>query len=112
MKLVGLHKFMNWHRPILTDSGGFLCFRLKVPQDTEEGAKLKSYIDGLSHMMTRELAEVQAASVQISRWQVLHPAEKKYVARSLERTQDGLGAATNTTGGQRLNPLWKQALIL
>ena len=88
----GLHKFMNWHRPILTDSGGFQVFSLgKFRKITEEGAKFKSYIDGSSHMMTPESSvEVQAAlgsDIMMAFDEcVAYPAEKKYVARSLERT--------------------------
>ena len=88
----GLHKFMNWHRPILTDSGGFQVFSLgKFRKITEEGAKFKSYIDGSSHMMTPESSiEVQTAlgsDIMMAFDEcVAYPAEKKYVARSLERT--------------------------
>ena len=51
----GLHKFMNWNRPILTDSGGFQVFSLgKFRKITEEGVTFKSYIDGSKHMMRPE----------------------------------------------------------
>jgi len=43
----GLHKFMNWHRPILTDSGGFQVFSLgRMRRITEEGVTFRSHIDG------------------------------------------------------------------
>ena len=43
----GLHRFMNWHRPILTDSGGFQVFSLgKLRKITEEGVTFQSHIDG------------------------------------------------------------------
>ena len=43
----GLHKFMNWNGPILTDSGGFQVFSLARKQDiSEEGVRFKSHIDG------------------------------------------------------------------
>ena len=46
-KLGGLHKFMNWHRPILTDSGGFQVFSLaKLRKIKEEGVYFNSHIDG------------------------------------------------------------------
>lgn len=46
-KLGGLHKFMNWDRPILTDSGGFQVFSLaKIRKIEEEGVTFRSHIDG------------------------------------------------------------------
>jgi len=56
-KLGGLHRFMNWHGPILTDSGGFQVFSLgKLRKITEEGVRFQSHLDGSSHLMTPELA--------------------------------------------------------
>ena len=59
----GLHKFMNWDRPILTDSGGFQVFSLGAMRKiSEEGVKFRSHIDGSSHMLTPEKSiEVQNA---------------------------------------------------
>jgi len=54
-RLGGLHKFMNWDRPILTDSGGFQVMSLSgLRKLTEEGVKFKSHIDGSTHMLTPE----------------------------------------------------------
>ena len=54
-KAGGLHKFMNWQGPILTDSGGFQVYSLgDIRKITEEGAKFKSHIDGSAHMFTPE----------------------------------------------------------
>lgn len=51
----GLHRFMNWERPILTDSGGFQVMSLAgLRKLTEEGVKFKSHIDGSTHMLTPE----------------------------------------------------------
>ena len=51
----GLHKFMNWDRPILTDSGGFHVFSLgQMRKITEEGVKFRSHIDGSAHLLTPE----------------------------------------------------------
>lgn len=51
----GLHKFMNWNGPILTDSGGFQVFSLsKSRKMSEEGVKFKSHIDGSYHLFTPE----------------------------------------------------------
>jgi queuine tRNA-ribosyltransferase len=61
--LGGLHKFMNWHHPILTDSGGYQVFSMnKLTKVTEEGVNFKSHIDGSSHFITPEKAiEIQKA---------------------------------------------------
>ena len=54
-KAGGLHKFMNWNKPILTDSGGFQVFSLSALRKiTDEGAEFKSHLDGSSHMFTPE----------------------------------------------------------
>ena len=54
-QLGGLHKFMNWDRPILTDSGGFQVMSLAdLRKLTEEGVTFKSHIDGSKHAITPE----------------------------------------------------------
>ncbi|MCX5882219.1 MAG: tRNA guanosine(34) transglycosylase Tgt [Deltaproteobacteria bacterium] len=57
----GLHRFMHWERPILTDSGGFQVFSLAMLRKmTEEGADFQSHIDGSRHLLTPEKAiEIQ-----------------------------------------------------
>lgn len=51
----GLHKFMNWDRPILTDSGGFQVFSLgPLREITEEGVRFKSHLDGSEHFLSPE----------------------------------------------------------
>ena len=57
----GLHEFMNWHKPILTDCGGFQVFSLgHMRKITEEGALFSSHIDGSRHMLSPERSiEVQ-----------------------------------------------------
>jgi queuine tRNA-ribosyltransferase len=53
--LGGLHKFMNWERPILTDSGGFQVMSLaSLRKLTEEGVRFSSHIDGSKHMLSPE----------------------------------------------------------
>jgi len=53
--LGGLHRFMNWSRPILTDSGGFQVMSLaSLRKLTEEGVRFASHIDGSKHMLTPE----------------------------------------------------------
>ena len=58
----GLHRFMNWKKPILTDSGGFQIFSLaKLTKITEAGAAFQSHIDGSRHMLSPERSvDVQA----------------------------------------------------
>ena len=54
-KAGGLHKFMNWNHPILTDSGGFQVFSLsKLNKITDDGVEFKSHLDGSSHFFTPE----------------------------------------------------------
>jgi queuine tRNA-ribosyltransferase len=54
-KLGGLHKFMDWERPILTDSGGYQVMSLaELRKITEEGVSFQSHIDGSKHMLTPE----------------------------------------------------------
>lgn len=62
-RLGGLHKFMNWDGPILTDSGGFQVFSLaKLNQIDDEGVTFASHIDGSKHRFTPELSmEIQGA---------------------------------------------------
>jgi len=61
-RLGGLHRFMNWQRPILTDSGGFQVMSLaQLRKLTEEGVRFKSHIDGSEHLLTPERSmEIQA----------------------------------------------------
>jgi queuine tRNA-ribosyltransferase len=61
--LGGLHRFMHWPGPILTDSGGFQVFSLAELRDVdEEGVRFRSHLDGSSHLLTPELSmEIQSA---------------------------------------------------
>jgi queuine tRNA-ribosyltransferase len=72
--LGGLHRFMGWDGPILTDSGGFQVFSLsKVRTITEEGVRFRSPVDGREHLLTPELAvEVQHALGA----DVIHPLDE------------------------------------
>src|SRR6201996_127409 len=60
-KLGGLHKFMNWERPILTDSGGFQVMSLaSLRKITEDGVTFRSHIDGHAEFLSPERAmEIQ-----------------------------------------------------
>lgn len=88
----GLHKFMNWDKPILTDSGGFQVFSLGAMRKIrEEGVEFRSHIDGSKHMISPEKSmEIQNAlgSDIIMAFDECapYPADRKYVKDSLERT--------------------------
>ncbi len=62
-RLGGLHRFMRWDGPVLTDSGGFQIFSLAEDRTiTEEGARFRSYVDGRPHVLSPERSiEVQTA---------------------------------------------------
>ena len=88
----GLHKFMGWDGPILTDSGGFQVFSLARPKDiTEEGVKFRSHIDGTKLFLTPEKSiEIQNkldSDIAMSFDECIsYPAEYKYVKESVDRT--------------------------
>lgn len=88
----GLHKFMGWDRPILTDSGGFQVMSLSgLRKITEEGVRFQSHIDGSYHMFTPEkVMEIEnslGADIIMSFDECPpYPATKKYVADSLQTT--------------------------
>lgn len=88
----GLHRFMNWNRAILTDSGGFQVFSLgELRKITEEGVRFRSHIDGSSHMLSPEKSiEVQNAlgsDIMMAFDECApYPADRSYVKDSMERT--------------------------
>ena len=100
----GLHRFMNWNRAILTDSGGFQVFSLAKPKDIcEEGVHFKSHIDGSKHMLTPEKSmaiqqdlgsDIIMAFDECTPW----PAEHDYAKRSLERTTRWLDRCVKAHG--------------
>src|SRR5229473_2265546 len=61
-RLGGLHKFIGWTKPILTDSGGYQVFSLAARRTIdEEGAHFRSHLDGSAHLLTPEKAvDIQA----------------------------------------------------
>jgi len=88
----GLHAFMNWDKPILTDSGGFQVFSLgSLRTIKEEGVHFQSHIDGSKHFISPEKAvEIQTAlgsDIMMAFDECApYPAEHAYVKASLERT--------------------------
>jgi len=91
-KLGGLHRFMNWHGPILTDSGGYQVFSLgDLRTIEEEGVVFRSHIDGSKHELTPEKAiHIQQALGADIMMQLdecpPYPADYDYLARSMERS--------------------------
>ena len=91
-KLGGLHKFMSWDRPILTDSGGFQVFSLAgLRSIKEEGVTFRSHIDGRKIFMgPEESMRIQSnlASTIAMAFDECAPAlaDRDYVTRSVERT--------------------------
>ena len=91
-KAGGLHKFMNYDGPILTDSGGFQVFSLAKPKNIiEEGVKFKSHIDGANLFLTPELSiQIQNkldSDIAMSFDECIpYPADYEYAKRSTERT--------------------------
>lgn len=88
----GLHKFMNWDKPILTDSGGFQVFSLgDLRTIEEEGVEFRSHIDGSKHFISPEKAiEIQNAlgsDIMMCFDECApYPADYDYVKQSMERT--------------------------
>ncbi|MBR4335682.1 MAG: tRNA guanosine(34) transglycosylase Tgt [Clostridia bacterium] len=91
-KMGGLHKFFNWDRPILTDSGGFQVFSLaKLRKITEEGVSFQSHMDGAHIFMgPEESMRIQShlgSTIAMAFDEcVENPAPYDYVKRSMQRT--------------------------
>ena len=87
----GLHEFMNWPNPILTDSGGFQVFSLAGIRDIDdEGVTFKSHIDGSKHRFTPEkaigLQENLGADIIMAFDECAEPHDKAYNEKSMRRT--------------------------
>ncbi len=89
-RLGGLHTFMRWPGPILTDSGGFQVMSLsKIREVTEEGARFQSHLDGSRHMLTPERSiEIQCllgADIQMQLDECIeYPASHAEAERAME----------------------------
>lgn len=93
----GLHRFMNWNRPILTDSGGFQIFSLaRLMEITDNGAFFRSHIDGSPHLLTPEKAiEIQltigADIIMCLDQCIAYPASRQEAHDALLRTTHWAG---------------------
>ncbi|HEY6917462.1 MAG TPA: tRNA guanosine(34) transglycosylase Tgt [Allosphingosinicella sp.] len=91
-RLGGLHHFMGWERPILTDSGGYQVMSLsELRKMSEEGVSFKSHLDGSAHMLTPERSmEIQrllgSDIVMAFDECTSHPATRDQAAASMERS--------------------------
>ncbi|MFN3868032.1 MAG: tRNA guanosine(34) transglycosylase Tgt, partial [Hyphomicrobiaceae bacterium] len=89
-KLGGLHGFMRWSGPILTDSGGFQVMSLsKIRKIDEDGARFQSHIDGSKHLLSPERSiEIQCligADIQMQMDECIQlPAERREVERAMQ----------------------------
>lgn len=109
----GLHKFMNWDGPILTDSGGFQVFSLgDLRKITDEGVTFSSHLDGSKHIFTPESvmqtehdlgADIIMAFDECS----TYGCDKAYAKGAMERTHRWLERCANahTNGTQMLFPI-------
>ncbi|MFN3492453.1 MAG: tRNA guanosine(34) transglycosylase Tgt [Anaerolineales bacterium] len=87
----GLHKFMQWHKPMLTDSGGFQVFSLaKTRKIDDDGVTFKSHIDGSTHRFTPEtsiaIQENLGADIIMAFDECADPNDSVYIKKAMERT--------------------------
>lgn len=88
----GLHQFMNWDRPILTDSGGFQVFSLgDLRKIDEQGVRFQSHLDGSKHILTPELSiaiqEALGSDIMMVFDECIpHPSTREYIMASTARS--------------------------
>ena len=105
-RLGGLHRFMNWERPILTDSGGFQVMSLSDLRDlTEEGVTFRSHIDGSRHVLSPERSmEIQRLLgsdivMAFDECPAL-PADRARIAESMRRSMRWAARSRAAFGGR------------
>jgi queuine tRNA-ribosyltransferase len=87
----GLHAFMQWHKPILTDSGGFQVFSLgNLRKVDADGVSFRSHLDGSTHRFTPESAiaieEALGADIIMAFDECADPEDRAYIQSAMERT--------------------------
>jgi queuine tRNA-ribosyltransferase len=106
----GLHRFMQWERPILTDSGGYQVFSMnEIRKITEEGALFRSHIDGSKHLFTPEntidIQRIIGADIMMAFDECTpYPCEYKYAQKSLLLTHRWLDRSI--VRYNETEPLW------
>lgn len=116
-KAGGLHKFMNWGRNILTDSGGYQVYSLSANRKIkEEGVKFKSHIDGSYHMFTPEnVMEIQrsigADIIMAFDECTPYPCDYNYAKRSMHMTHRWLDRCINHLDKTPLKYNYNQAFF-
>lgn len=112
----GLHRFMNWSRPILTDSGGYQVFSLAGNRKlTDEGAIFKSHIDGSAHLFTPEntidIQRIIGADIMMAFDECApFPCDYKYAQKSVMLTHNWLDRAISRY--KETDPLWNYEQLL
>lgn len=113
-KFKGLHKFIGWEKPILTDSGGFQIFSLgKLRKLTEQGASFQSHIDGKKIHLTPELAVEIQETLRADIHMVLdectpYPATHKEAQLSMERS---MRWAQRCRDARQFEELWQFGIV-
>ncbi|MDX9725331.1 MAG: tRNA guanosine(34) transglycosylase Tgt [Bacteroidales bacterium] len=112
----GLHRFMNWQRPLLTDSGGYQVFSLSGNRKlTEEGALFKSHIDGSAHIFTPEntvdIQRIIGADIMMVFDECApFPCDRRYAEKSVALTHRWLERAVARF--RETEPLWGHEQLL
>lgn len=102
----GLHKFMNWDRPILTDSGGFQVFSLSDSRKiTEKGVEFRSHIDGSKQFISPEksitIQEILGSDIMMAFDECIpYPASHDYTKESVDRTLRWLERCVDAWSGK------------
>jgi len=97
----GLHKFMNWHRPILTDSGGFQVYSLSAQRKlSDKGASFRSHIDGSKHLFSPEsvvdIQRIIGSDIMMAFDECTpYPCDYNYADKSLNLTHHWLDRGIN-----------------
>jgi queuine tRNA-ribosyltransferase len=106
----GLHKFMNWNKPILTDSGGYQVFSLtELRKLKQDGVEFRSHIDGSKHFFTPEkvvgIQRTIGSDIMMSLDECTpYPCEYDYAVKSVKLTSDW--AALNKEAFENTKPLY------
>ncbi|RPI70963.1 MAG: tRNA-guanine transglycosylase, partial [Ignavibacteriales bacterium] len=109
-KAGGLHKFMNWQKPILTDSGGFQVFSLSDLRKVKpDGVEFRSHLDGSSHFFTPPKVISIQRSIGSDFMMVLdectpYPCDYEYAVKSIELTSNW--AAMSKEAFEKSKPLY------